>query len=179
MITTIGLQYAKALFDLATDNNLEQSYFDNLVTLNDIIKSNPDIDKTFKHPSISNDDKKQILNNVLSEKVTNDFLHFLFVLIDNMRFDALEDIIDSYKSYLNEFNKECNAEVFTKYKLDDTEVNNLVKVLEKHFNKKVNLEQTIDENLIGGIVVKVDGVIIDGSIINQMLSLKNELKKGW
>ena len=179
MISTVGLQYAKAIFDLACDKNLEEVYFDNLKTINNLISSDDNVFKTFSHPGISYDDKKNILKNVLDNKVENEFLHFLFVLIDNDRFQDLEDIVDSYQYYLNEKKKECNAKIFTKYNLLDEEIENIRKKLQMHFNKKINIEQIVDENLIGGIIINIDGKVIDGSIISQMHDLKNELKKGW
>ena len=179
MISTVGLQYAKAIFDLASEKSLEDVYFENLKLINDLINSDESIFKTFTHPGISYDEKKDILKNVLNDKVENEFLHFLFVLIDNDRFQNLEDIVDSYQYYLNELKKECNAKIFTKYNLLDEELENIRKKLQLHFNKKVNIEHIIDENLIGGITIHIDGKVIDGSIFSQMQDLKNELKKGW
>lgn len=179
MISTVGLQYAKAIFDLAYEKKLEEIYFENLKLINNLINSDDSIFKTFTHPGITYDEKKDILKNVLINKVENEFLHFLFVLIDNDRFQNLEDIVDSYQYYLNEQKKECNAKVFTKYSLLDEELDNIRKKLQMHFNKKVNLEQIVDENLIGGITIHIDGKVIDGSILSQMHGLKNELKKGW
>lgn len=179
MVTTVGLQYAKALFDLATEKKLEQTYYDNLVTINEVFNSDINVYKTFTHPSISINEKKMILTEVLENKVPDEFLHFIYVLIDNSRFNELNDIIDSYQYYLNELNQECDATIFTKYMLLDEEKENLIEKLQKHFNKKINAKVIVDENIIGGIVINIDGKIIDGSIVNQMLSLKNELKKGW
>ncbi len=179
MITTVGLQYAKALFDLASAKNLEKSYYDNLVVINDVVKKNEEVLKTFSHPSITNEEKKDILSNTLKGNIEDELLHFLFVLIDNNRFLELGDIIDSYQKYLNELNKECNAIIYTKYMLLEEEKKNLINKLEKHFNKKVNANIIVDETLIGGITINIDGKVIDASIYNQMLSLKNELKKGW
>ena len=179
MISTVGLQYAKAIFDLACDKNLEETYFENLRVINDLLISNTEIYKTFIHPSISYEEKKNILKNVLEEKVENEFLHFLFVLIDNDRFQDLDDIVDSYQYYLNEQKKVSNAKIFTKYNLLDEEIEKIRKKLQIHFNKKINIEQILDENLIGGIIINIDGKVIDGSILNQMNDLKNDLKKGW
>ncbi len=179
MISTVGLQYAKAIFDLACEKNLEEIYFENLKSINQLIKLDENIFKTFNHPGISYDEKKNILNNVLENKVENEFLHFLFVLIDNDRFQNLDDIVDSYQYYLNELKKESNAKIFTKYNLLDEELEIIRKKLQMHFNKKINIEQILDENLVGGIIIHVDGKVVDGSILNQMHNLKNELKKGW
>ena len=55
----------------------------------------------------------------------------------------------------------------------------LQKVLEGHLNKKINLKYQLDVNLLGGMIVNIDGKVIDASTVNQIINLKNELKKGW
>ncbi len=179
MISTVGLQYAKAIYDLANEKKLEDLYFENLKLINNLVNNDENVLKIFSHPSINKEEKKSILKNILEQRVEDEFLHFLYVLIDNDRFVDLNDIVDSYQFYLNEKNKECNATVFTKYNLNEEEKTQIKNKLQLHFNKKINLTVTIDENMIGGIIINIDGKVIDGSIFNQMQDLKNELKKGW
>ena len=179
MISTVGLQYAKAIYDLANEKKLEDLYFENLKLINNLVNNDENVLKIFSHPSINKEEKKSILKNVLEQRVEEEFLHFLYVLIDNDRFVDLNDIVDSYQFYLNEKNKECNATIFTKYNLNEEEKEQIKNKLQLHFNKKINLTVTIDENMIGGIIINIDGKVIDGSIFNQMQDLKNELKKGW
>ena len=55
----------------------------------------------------------------------------------------------------------------------------LQKALESHFNKKINLKYQLNVNLLGGIIVNINGKVIDASTLRQIIHLKNELKKGW
>ena len=97
MISTVGLQYAKAIFDLACEKKLEDLYFENLKLINNLVNSDENVLKIFSHPSINKDEKKLIIKNVLEQRVLDEFLHFLYVLIDNDRFVDLNDIVDSYQ----------------------------------------------------------------------------------
>lgn len=179
MITSVGLQYAKALFDLACNEHNENQYLDNLKAVYDVIINDQEVLKVFNHPRIDLLEKKEIIKKTFENYVSKEFLHFLYVVLENNRLNCLEDIIDSYQSYLNDYLNLSNVVVYSKYKLTEEETLNLKKKLEVYLEKKINLNINTDDNLIGGIVIKVDGKIIDASILNQMLDLKNVLEKGW
>lgn len=179
MITTVGCQYAKALFDLASQKKMEKPYYEALLIINQVIMQNEDIKKTFNHPVITKDEKKEILENALKQQIDEALLHFLFVLVDNQRLLELDNIVDSYKMYLNDYLQEKNAIIKTKDFLQESDKKHIINNLEKYFNKKINPQFEIDQTIIDGIIIIVDGKVIDGSIANQMMLLKNELKKGW
>ena len=140
MITSVSLQYAKALFDLGNEKHLENEYYDYLQMVCNILNENKDIWKVLSHPLIKLEERKHILKTSFQDSVNEEFLHFLFVLIDNFRLEEISDI---------------------------------------HLNKKINLKYQLDVNLLGGMIVNIDGKVIDASTVNQIINLKNELKKGW
>lgn len=178
MVTSVSLQYAKALFDLANDSNNVNEYYEYLKVANEVLKQD-DILKTLLHPLVKLDERKEILNSTFNEYFDKGFLSFLNVLIDNDRLLELANIENSYKYYLNDLNQTTDAIVHTKYEITDAELTNLKLQLEKKFSKNINLRVELDEKLIGGIVINIDGKIIDGSMLSQLNDLKNELKKGW
>ena len=178
MITSVSLQYAKALFDLAQDSNKVNEYYEYLKAVNEVLKDENTL-KTLLHPLVKNEDRKEILKNTFKEYLDNCFLSFLYVLVDNDRLLEIENIVKSYKHYLNELNQVTDAIIFTKYEISDDELVNIKKNLENKFSKKINIKVNVDEKLIGGIVIQMDGKIIDGSMLYQLNDLKNELKKGW
>lgn len=178
MITSVSLQYAKALFDLAQDSNKVNEYYEYLKVVNEVLKDE-NTSKTLLHPLVKNEDRKEILKNTFKEYLDNCFLSFLYVLVDNDRLLEIENIVKSYKHYLNELNQVTDAIIFTKYEISDDELVNIKKNLENKFSKKINIKVNVDEKLIGGIVIQIDGKIIDGSMLYQLNDLKNELKKGW
>lgn len=179
MITSVGLQYAKALFDLGSEKHLENVYYNYLQMVCNILNENKDILKVLSHPSIKLEERKNILRTSFQDYVNEEFLHFLFVLIDNFRLEEISDMLDSYEYYLNLSNNICNAIVYSKYQMLEEEKIALQKALESHFNKKINLKYQLNVNLLGGIIVNINGKVIDASTLRQIIHLKNELKKGW
>lgn len=55
----------------------------------------------------------------------------------------------------------------------------VVNGLTKKIGKEIHLNEIVDQSLIAGIKIEVDGKIIDASMLKEMTDLKKELKKGW
>lgn len=179
MITSVSLQYAKALFDLALLNHQENEYYDTLKVVNLAIAANQEFYQIMKHPTITKEERKKIINTMFQDKMANELLYFLNVLIDNDRFDELNNIVESYQYYLDELKMETSATICTKYELSSMEKTTLVHQLENYFHKKLKVDFQLDQQMIGGIIIRVNDQIIDASLLNELIYLKNELKKGW
>lgn len=179
MINSVGLQYAKALFDLATINKSANDYYQALLVLNDAILKEESVLQIFMHPAINKEEKKNILKNTLSHLVDEELLNFLFVLIDNNRFLDLPLVIEAYKQLLDEYENKLEVKVYSRYSLTENEIISLKEKLEKHYNKNIIITKYIDESLIGGIRIITDKEVLDASILSSLDELKNNLKKGW
>lgn len=178
MITSVGLQYARAIFDIALETNNIDKYSNYLQVANEVLNKD-EIINSILHPSINIDEKKEIIANAFDEYFDKTFVNFLKVLIDNNRLHEIKDILDCYKSYLNDYINASEAIVYSKYPLNEVDLKKIEMMLSKKFNKTIILKVIIDEKIIGGIVINIDGKIIDGSVINQLNNIKNELMKGW
>lgn len=179
MRTTVSLQYAKAIFDLAKEENLVDEYAAYLEMAGKIFIDDTNTFKTFQHPSVSNEERIEIIDKCLKDYVTSTFLNYVKVLVENNRLVEIKDIYESYQSLLDEHHHQCNATIYMMFDPDDEEKKFLISTLEKKYNKKVNLTIKLDQTLVGGMKIIVDGKVMDATIKNQMLDLKNELKKGW
>lgn len=179
MRTSVSLQYAKALFDVANDASSVDEYLDYLKTVCKLFVDDENTNKVLNHPAVSNEERKSIIENTLKEYLPTTFINYLKVLVDNQRFNELKDILDSYEGLVDDYHQQCNAYVYAKYELSDEEKSKLVVTLEKKLNKKVNLVFKNDPSLVGGIKIVAGGKVMDATIKSEMLDLKNELKKGW
>lgn len=179
MANSVGLQYSRAIFDLACESNNEQIYFDALVVIKQTIFDDETIFKTFSHPKIETKDKKEMLENVLKDKVDLTLLHYLFVLLDNNRFLELPLIVESYKELLDEHLGKMEVKVYSKYELDENQKEDLSQKLKKYYKKDVIINEYIDTTLIGGIKIEASGQVLDSTVLSALDNLKNSLKKGW
>lgn len=173
MINEVSLQYAKSLYDLSKD--LDQDLND-LEVLKSCISNSNELVKVLMHPSISKEEKKELFKNLLSGKVEEYFLYFIYVLVDNERILELENIYDTFKMLVNEKKNILNCEVVSKYPLDKNIKEDLIKYLSQKYQKEIKLKETINDELIGGIKVIVQNEVIDYTIDSTLTNLKNTIK---
>lgn len=95
--------------------------------------------------------------------------------MDKGRFENIFEIYDVFKGLYNEQKNLVEARVFTVVPLDEVHRVALEKNLAKRFNKKVILENVIDESILGGAVVYIGDQVIDGSIKNQLNQMKTQM----
>ena len=170
-----GKAYAQALLDLSNENNID---------INQIVSElqlvNSYFDEEFisflNNPKISKNNKKEVFNNVFTNLNKHVFATLL-VLIDNNKIAQLNEVIISLKNLIDEQNGVITVEVYSTNKLTELEKLSIISYFIKKLNKKINLKEFIDEKLVGGLVIKYQGKIIDGSLFTKQESLKEYLKK--
>ena len=159
MITEVSIQYANALFELASEEE-KQEFLNNLEVVTQAIIQDEEVFKVFEHPQIASSKKKEIIINVFKNKVSDVFTNFLLVIIDHKRINELNNIKDAYELILNNHLKVLDATVYSKYPLTDIQKNN----------------EIIDDSLLAGIKVVVGNEVIDGTALTKMNKLKDMLK---
>ena len=122
------------------------------------------------------EEKKELFKNLLSGKVEDCFLYFIYVLVDNERILELENIYDTFKMLVDEKKNILNCEVVSKYPLDKNIKEDLIKYLSQKYQKEIKLKETINDELIGGIKVIVQNEVIDYTIDSTLTNLKNTIK---
>lgn len=175
MITEVSIQYANALFELASEEE-KQEFLNNLEVVTQAIIQDEEVFKVFEHPQIASSKKKEIIINVFKNKVSDIFTNFLLVIIDHKRINELSNIKDAYKLILNNYLKVLDATVYSKYPLTDIQKNNLTQTLKEHYQKDIRINEIIDDSLLAGIKVVVGNEVIDGTALTKMNKLKDMLK---
>ena len=177
-VNDVSNEYAIALFDLAKENKEIDLVYQNLKVLVDSSRENNDFLKIINSFTISTEEKKKIIKDILNLKEENYFLYFLYVLIDNNRFDQLGNILSSYYNFILRLNNQMEVTVYTKYSLTKEQRKNLTNKLEKDFNKKIILTEIVDNTLTGGLKLVTNDLVYDYTIDGQLKELKDKLMKG-
>lgn len=168
--------YSDAFFDLSFEKNKLDIHKKDLNYIIDIFNENKELNNLIDNPVVSNEDKKELISKIFVD-IDIDSKNLLNVLIDNKRFMVLEDLARDFNKKYNYAKNILEGIVYSTRKLDEKELKNLENALNKKFDKKVELTNIIDESLIGGLSIYVDGKRIDNSIKNRLDSLKAHLLK--
>ena len=169
-------EYAKALYELAGENNKEELYRDYFRTLIKLLFESEDFKNLLDSPFVDKEEKKKVIKNTFEKCFDETFLHFLYVIIDKNRTGKLVGIKDEYKKLVLNSSGVKRIYVTSAKKLSDKELKNIEKSLEeKYSGKKIELRNEVDEALIGGIQITADDESIDLSAKNSLEKLKSAL----
>lgn len=175
MAKLVAKRYATALFEVSKENNNVDKYQSQLQLLADIFKDEPQLRTILQHPKVTQDEKKDILSSILSKVVDQEVINFLYILIDKSRERYIEDIIHQYNELANNYNNIEKTLVVSAVSLTLEEVQVLTEKLSKAFNKNIVIENKIDPEVIGGMLVKIGDRVIDGTIKGKLTALRGQL----
>lgn len=174
MQKSISNRYAKALFEVAKENRMTDRVKEDIVLFLNLDREN-NLNKIFTNPRITYFEKEKLLDNVLSGKISKIAQNFLKILLRKKRMHLLPDIYNDYFLLVEEEKGEKVAEVKSKVPLSEEEERKLIVKLEEKFKKKIRLEKEIDEKILGGLIVKIEDKIIDGSVRGKLKKFKEQL----
>ena len=167
----IAKRYASAIYDIAESSDKIGEIREAL----NILAENYNEDEEFKvfllDPSIKYDEKVEYLHKSF-DFISEDAFKIINYLVKKGRVSLAEKIRDSYlRIYYEKNNKILVNATFTK-ELSDNQRETLMKKLEEKYKKKIVLNLSVDEELIGGGIIKIGNKVIDGSIKSQIENIK-------
>ena len=172
----IATPYARALFDFSIHQNLKNQIKKDLKNLKNLVKKNQKLSNYLNNPTITKQNKIEILTKILYFNITKKTFQFLLLLINRNRINLLELIIDHYLKLIDQTESIKKIHIITADKFTNSQKNLLIKKLKK-LTKATNIQLTIiiDKKLIGGFLIKNQSQIIDFSIKNKLNKLTKYL----
>lgn len=177
MYEYLDRRYALALYEVAEEKGKVQQYLQDLRQICNLIETNKDFYEVIKHPQISTKKKKRTFINIFKGHIDEELLSFLLILIEKDRILYLKEKLVEMEKIDLERKNTVKGLVKTTVPLTEEEFSNLVSTLEKKYNKHIILDQIIDEDILGGIYVRVNNDVIDGTVKSKLDELKKLMLK--
>ena len=170
-------RYASALFDLARDQRQIESVGNSLDALGQALLDSKEFSDLVGSPLVSRDEAGKAFA-ALAPQIGLDPItgNFLGVLARNGRKSELRNVIRAFRRLAAEHRGETTAEVVTARPLSDDQLSALRQQLRTRAGRDVNIEATVDQNILGGIGVKLGSHIIDASIRTKLNRLALAMK---
>ncbi len=177
--STIARRYAKAILITAKKENRIQEMADELSSLSVLIEQVKRFWELINNPVYSLELRKQVLSEVARRTgMSPPVLGLLMLLLDKHRMKYLPAIISVYGEMADEALGRVRAQVYSAKELTQKEQERIRHKLTRVIGKEIILETIQDTSLIGGIVTKIRGLVLDGSLRTQLARLKESLVKG-
>jgi F-type H+-transporting ATPase subunit delta len=166
-------RYAEAVFEIATAKKQPdewQAVLDSMAGLS----RDASIAAFMESPDIAFDKKAKVIKEALGVKdpLTENFLH---LLIQKGRFGTVAGIAEEYRRLLDEQRNIGRADVITAVPLGEEESKKVTAHLGEILGKKILANNEVNPAIIGGMVVRVDGKLLDGSVRGRLDSLRAEI----
>ncbi|MEE4352951.1 MAG: ATP synthase F1 subunit delta [Desulfatiglans sp.] len=175
----ISRRYAKALLSIGQEDGMYGEYGENLQEFKQFCQENREFFGVISNQVFSVDERKNILEFILKKSSFAGVVkNFLRLLLDKNRIGAIGDITDYYERLTDEISNVTRAQVIAARPLKEPAFGRLNETLTKLTAKEVKIEVDHDESLIGGLIVKIGDLVLDGSVRAQLEGLKESLKRG-
>jgi F-type H+-transporting ATPase subunit delta len=171
----ITVRYARGLFELGKDKNvLDRLYNDSKLLLEHFIKVR-DFSAFLNSPAIKPSRKKEVLHKVMGNEQHTYMLRFMELVIDKSRETLLKDMILFFETLYKQYKGIKSVNLVTAVSLDHEYQNNLKIFLERELNAPIEMDVKVKPEILGGLILIINGKILDNSIAHQMRLIKKKL----
>lgn len=171
----ITVRYARGLFELGKDKDILDELFNNSRQLLDHCREVKDFCSFLNSPTIKPSKKKQVLQKTLGNELHAYMLRFLDLVIEKKRETLLQDILLFFGELFRKHEGIKSVNLITATALEKEHLENLKVFLERELNAPIDLNALVNPEILGGIILIVDGKILDNSIAHQMSLIKKKL----
>lgn len=175
-MSLVASRYSEALFSLGLDTNRVESFKDDLKYIKSIFDDVDNLNDFFLSERIQKKDKKEVLKNVLANKVDKDVLNFIFLLTDKGRLSHYNEIVNEYISLANNELNIKEGIIESARPLDQNLIEELENVLSKD-KIRIELKPKINKSLISGFKIKFEHEVIDASMKDKIDKMQEMLSR--
>jgi ATP synthase F1 delta subunit len=166
--------YARALFEVASDQDKLDDIHEQLGDFADAIGENRDMARFFFSPYFSTEEKKEALHKTVSG-ADDAFMNFLEALLERHRMPVIFRIRQRFDQLWEEERKLLPVEVTSAVELDKKTVNDIGKSIGEQVGRKVELSSKVDPEILGGVVLRVGNFVLDASIRHRLEQLRKQV----
>lgn len=178
MTGSIARRYAKAILDVAREKNTLEQTGDQLRVLS-ALASDPQIAAAFANPLLSTSARRELARTIAGTLSLGPMMsNFLSLLADHRRLDHLSGIAQQYEKLVDQQLGRVRATITSATALSPEDLQSLVGAFERKTGRSVLAETRVDAELLGGVVVDIEGTIYDGSLRTQLRTLATHIAGG-
>jgi len=176
MTSAIVRKYARALADVALEQDESEQILADLETFRDLYLDQAELRNILRSPALPLEIKRNVLREILARLGSRDSVrNFLSLLLDRNRLDQIDDLLTAYQAALDQAAGIVPVSVSSTGPLDEAVRRRLRKVMANLLKRKVRLAYETDPELIGGIRIQVGSTVYDGTIRTRLEEIGRQL----
>ena len=175
-LATIARPYAEAAFALAKQHG-ELAKWSEMLSLMVSVYDDPEFQSAIGAPSVTNDDVERLMLAICGERIDGNARNFIQLLVENGRLSVIGEVQRLYEQLKSEDEGVVDAHIASAYPLEDQQLEKIVALLAKRYDKKIDPTVDVDADLIGGIKVQVGDKVWDASVRGRLQEMAVALTK--
>lgn len=178
MAKLISKTYGEALLEIAVEENKMDELFEEVQETAQILKENPKLHQLLMHPKISKEEKVSVMESIFKGRISDELTGFLVLVIQKERYGELNAILQYFIDKVKEAKGIGIAYVTTAMELKESQKKQIVdKLLETTGYQTMEMHYTVDDTVIGGMVIRIGDRVVDSTIKSKLELLKKQLYK--
>jgi F-type H+-transporting ATPase subunit delta len=176
----LGKIYARALIGAATNAGVVDQVIEQLCELVDeYLAGSPQLSAAFASPRVEEDEKVRVIERLFGDEFHPIFVTFLKVMAGRGRLGYVGAVRRAAEEIHDEMMGRVVALVTTAVPLDDTLRSQITDQLGSLMDKQVRLRESVDPELIGGMVIRVGDTVFDSSVANRLDKMARRTRDGF
>lgn len=172
----IASRYAHALFDSA----LERGYIDRadeqLGALQGALEKDRSLVEYLLAPQVPDDKKEELIHNLFDSLFDKPVVEFLILLARKRRIGALLEILKNFRLRVSDYRGVVKAVATSAFPIDAAQREKLIAELKSKTGKQVELVETLDKRVVGGLSVRIKDTVYDGTVRHYLQGLREKLE---
>lgn len=173
-LTTLARPYAKAAFEHAIDVK-QLSQWSEMLSFAAQIVSDESMQALLSSPHLTKDEHNDAMLSVCKDKLDANGTNFVKLLAKNGRLLALPQIEILFNFLRSEFEKTVSAQVTSATELSEQQIEQLKQKLTANLGRQVEIDVDVDKDLLGGLIIQAEDLVIDGSVRGKLAKLSDTL----
>lgn len=167
-MTRICEEYSAALFTLAAEEGVKGEIADSVKTLRSVIAEYPEYIDLLATPSIPHDERCAVIDEAFGGRLHEYAVSFVKLLSERGHIRELSDCLSEFLKLYEASDGIAVAEVTSAVPLSEAQKNALCEKLQNKLSRRVELRCRVDEGVLGGLIITVDGKVMDGSVKRRL-----------
>ena len=174
----VASRYARAIFDLVLESDEVGELENNVESLSEALGNSQELRDLIASPLYTRDDQKAAIVAVGTKmKLLANLTNTLALMATKRRLFVLDSFLRQLKILIAEHKGEITADVVSAKSLTQGQSDKLAEAIKERVGKEIKINASVDESIIGGIVIKVGSKMIDTSIRSKLNSLQTVMKE--
>jgi F-type H+-transporting ATPase subunit delta len=171
---TLARPYAIAAFKVAVAGKALAEWSVMLKTLTAVV-ANDKVSQLLNNPALTAQQQSDALLSICGKEISNKGQNLIRLLAENSRLALIPQIAEIFEILKATEENSVDVELSSAYELSDAVVKKLTEALQKRLDRKVKLHMTVDQQLIGGVVIRAGDTVIDNSVRGKLNKLAESL----